>query len=199
MNAIGINTTSVRLIVIVIDTGSGVVKAGFAGDDAPRSVFPSVVGVPRYHHTMAGDTSHRFLYVGDEAQSKRGILSIKHPIENGIVKDWDIMESILQHTIYNELCIAPEENAFLFTEPALNPCYNREKLTELMFEKFNVPAMYVALQAVLALYDSGRTTGIVLVPLHYNMYLHTSGFWRWSEPYCTNLFWLLSSTFNYQN
>jgi len=148
-------------LALVVDNGTGRVKAGFGGDDAPRTVFSSVVGRPKYVQGMVG-MGQKDSYVGDQAMAKKGILHLKYPIEHGIVTNWDDTELIWHHTFYNELRVNPEEHNVLLTEAPINPKANREKMAEIMFETFNTPGMYIQVQAVLSLYASGPTTGIVL-------------------------------------
>ena len=139
--------------------GSEICKAGFTGDDAPRAVFPCVVGHPSLWCSRYGTKSS---YVGDEVLPIKSSLNIHYPIQRGVVTNWDAMETIWDHTFVNELRENPREHPVLLTEVPLNPKANREKMTQIMFETFNTPAMYVAIQPVLSLYASGRTTGIVL-------------------------------------
>ncbi|KAJ1357784.1 Actin, aortic smooth muscle [Parelaphostrongylus tenuis] len=146
---------------LVIDNGSGMCKAGFAGDDAPKAVFPSIIGRLRNQGVSVSE-NHRDLYIGSEAQSKRDALALEYPIRRGIVINWENMEKIWQHVFANDLHVSPAQHAVLLTETPLNPRENRERMTELMFESFHTPAIYVAIQAVLALFASGRTTGIVI-------------------------------------
>jgi len=145
---------------VVVDNGTGQMKAGFSGDDAPKCVFPSVVGRPRHEGVMVG--MGKDALVGDEAQCKRGIMTMKYPIDHGVVTNWDDMEKVWNHAFYEELRITPEDSAMMMTEAPLNPKANREKMTQIMFETFQTPAVYVAVQAVLSLYASGRTTGCVM-------------------------------------
>ncbi|KII96192.1 hypothetical protein PLICRDRAFT_170764 [Plicaturopsis crispa FD-325 SS-3] len=125
-----------ELAALVVDNGSGTCKVGFAGDDGPRAFFP------------------------DKAEFKRDIFALKYPIERGIVTNWDDMERIWHHT-FSELQFAQEEHPILLTEAPLTPKANKEKMTQIMFETFNAPALYIVIQAALAMYTSGRSTGTV--------------------------------------
>merc|ERR1719451_176013 len=153
---------------IVVDNGSGMMKAGCSGEDAPKVTFSSVVGYPKQKTALVG--TDKDYYIGEEAQQKRGILILKYPLEHGIVQNWDDMEKVWRHTFDNELrMVVGEENpddedccGVLLTEAPMNPKENREKMTQIMFETFNVRRFYVAIQAVLSLYASGRTTGVVV-------------------------------------
>lgn len=146
---------------VVIDVGSGLCKAGFAGDDSPRLVFPSIVGRARHSGTMVGATVQD-AFVGYEADTRRTLLSLNYPIEHGVVTAWDDLEKIWSHA-FDRLKVSPDEpRPVLLTEPPLGPKMNREKMVELMFEAFDVPAVHVGIQGVLALFSTGHSTGVVL-------------------------------------
>lgn len=145
---------------VVIDNGSGMIKAGIGGEDAPRSNFPSVVGKPRFDRVQVD--SDKELFIGNDAIARKGLLTLEYPLENGIVKNWEYMSKIWHYTYYTEIKIDPQEQPVLLTEAPLNPKKNREQMVEVFFEEFKVPAFYVFTQAVLALYASGRTTGLVV-------------------------------------
>ncbi|XP_028922218.1 actin-85C-like [Ornithorhynchus anatinus] len=152
--------TALDVPAVIFDNGSGLCKAGIAGDNVPRSVITAIVGRSKVRATML-EAGQKDYYVGEEAQSKRGVLSLNYPIDHGIVTSWDDMERIWRHVYQCELKIRASEQPVLLTEAPLNPLKNREKMTEIMFEGFSVPAMHVAVQAALALYASARTTGVV--------------------------------------
>uniref|UniRef100_A0A3P9N3G8 Actin, cytoplasmic-like n=1 Tax=Poecilia reticulata TaxID=8081 RepID=A0A3P9N3G8_POERE len=79
------------IAALVVDNGSGILKVGFAGDYAPCAVFPSIVGRPRHQGVMV-EMCQKDSFVGNKALSKRSILTLKSPIERGIITDWDDME-----------------------------------------------------------------------------------------------------------
>ena len=146
---------------IIIDNGSGMVKAGFAGDDTPKCIFPSIIGIPKYKNTMGIETEQSH-FIGNDAQKRRGILKLSYPIEHGIVNNWDDMEKIWEYTFKDQLRINSERLNVMLTEAPMNPKKNREKMMDIMFNKFSVLKSYIAIQGVLSLYSSGRTTGIIL-------------------------------------
>lgn len=153
--------TGAKMTAVVLDVGSGVCKAGFAGDDSPRVLFPSIVGRARHSGTMVGATVQDS-FVGLEADSRRTLLSLSHPIEHGVVTSWDDLEKIWQHA-FDSLKVNPEElPPVMLTEPPLSPKTNRERMVELMFEAFHSPAVHVGVQGVLALFSTGHSTGVVL-------------------------------------
>jgi len=147
---------------VVIDNGSGAIKAGFAGDQVPKYHFANYIGRPKHVRVMAGALEGE-MFIGPKAEEHRGLLSIRYPMEHGIVRDWNDMERIWQY-IYSkdQLQTFSEEHPVLLTEAPLNPRRNREKAAEIFFETFNVPALFISMQAVLSLYATGRTTGVVL-------------------------------------
>ena len=142
----------------MLDNGGVKIKAGFAGQDAPESIFSNIIGRSKY----ANSISYVESYVGDQAQAKRDILSLSYPIERGIITNWDDMEKIWEHTFQKELKTLPEEHPVLLTDHPLNPLANREKMTQLLFEKFNTVATYTAIDAILSFYANGRTSGMIL-------------------------------------
>uniref|UniRef100_A0A914DRA1 Actin n=1 Tax=Acrobeloides nanus TaxID=290746 RepID=A0A914DRA1_9BILA len=102
-------------------------------------------------------------FIGPKAQEYRGLLALKYPMEHGIVTDWNDMERVWQYIYSNDqLKTNPEEHPVLLTEAPMNPQRNRERAAEIFFETFNVPALHIQMQAVLSLYSSGRTTGVVV-------------------------------------
>ncbi|TFF85343.1 MAG: actin, cytoplasmic 2 [Promethearchaeota archaeon] len=146
---------------IVVDNGTGITKVGYSGEDQPRYVFPTTIGYPMNTGIMP-DIESRDYYIGDEIFGLKGILKLNYPLKHAIVTDWGAMEKIWYYTFYTGLRVDPAEHPIMLTEPPLNPRTNREKMAEIMFETFNVPALYVSMQAVLSLYASGRVTGLVL-------------------------------------
>ncbi|KAK1797274.1 hypothetical protein P4O66_008656, partial [Electrophorus voltai] len=160
------------------------VKCGFAGSNFPEHIFPALVGRPvirsntkvgnivikaslavQYTSTVQcnSDIHLKDLMVGDEASECRSMLEVSYPMENGIVRNWEDMLHLWDHTFGPErLNISPPECKVLLTEPPLNPMKNRQKIAEVMFETYKFHSIYIAIQAVLTLYAQGLLTGVVV-------------------------------------
>src|SRR5689334_20445467 len=114
------------------------------------------------NNSKISKTTPKDFYIGEEAQANRELLSIKYPIQRGIVTNWDDMEKIWYHTFYNQLQVAPEDHCVLLTDPPLNPKLNRENMTEIMFEKFGAKGVFISAPAVLSMQAMGRHCGLVV-------------------------------------
>jgi len=150
---------------IVSDNGSGYVKLGYGGDSFPRFVIPSIIGRPMLRASeKVGNHELKELMVGDEAAPLRSYLEIKYPLIEGQIKNWDDMECIWDYCFHQKLGLPADkkDHQILLTEPARNPVKNREKMGQIMFEKYNFGGVMFEYQALLTLMAEGNTTGAVL-------------------------------------
>eukprot|EP00127_Corallochytrium_limacisporum_P002394 Clim_evm35s119 gene=Clim_evmTU35s119 len=150
---------------IVIDNGTGYTKMGYAGNPNPQFIMPTVIGMKE--SASVGDQAQRRVarglddldfHIGDEAVENQKTYGLTYPIREGMVADWDAMEKLWEQCIFKYLRCEPEDHYFMLTEPPLNTPENREYTAEIMFESFNVPGLYIAVQAVLALAASWTTS-----------------------------------------
>lgn len=143
-----------RLPACVIDVGTGYTKMGYAGNKEPQFIMPSAIAVKetaKVGERLTRGVEDLDFYIGDEAMEQKTPYAIKYPVRHGLVEDWDLMERYLEQCIFKYLRAEPEDHFFLLTEPPLNTPENREYTAEIMFESFNVPGLYIAVQAVLSL------------------------------------------------
>eukprot|EP00401_Gymnodinium_catenatum_P052650 CAMPEP_0117469512 /NCGR_PEP_ID=MMETSP0784-20121206/6729_1 /TAXON_ID=39447 /ORGANISM="" /LENGTH=380 /DNA_ID=CAMNT_0005263553 /DNA_START=21 /DNA_END=1160 /DNA_ORIENTATION=- len=147
----------------VIDTGESSVKVGFAGDELPKCVVPSLVGSRRL-----ASLERKGLPTLDEttcglkaAGSDPLKVDIRSPISRGVVKSWEEMEILWRH-VFAECDVNPKGRPALLAEVPLCPGSLRRKTAEIFFETFNVSAISFLPQAVLAMFSTGTTTGLVL-------------------------------------
>lgn len=150
--------------VIVCDNGTGFVKVGYAGSNFPSSIFPSLVGRPIIRSTeKVDDIEVKDIMIGDDASKLRSMLEVNYPMENGIVRNWEDMLLLYDYTFGPEKMNVDTRNTrILLTEPPMNPTKNRERMIEVMFEKYQFHSVYIAIQAVLTLYAQGLITGVVV-------------------------------------
>jgi actin-related protein 3 len=146
---------------VVIDNGTGYTKMGFAKNVEPSHVVPTCVASTSGKTTTGATASAAgsrmgamddldFL-IGDDALRASGSRDVTWPIRHGTVENWEAMEKFWEASLCRHMRCDPEDHYFLLTEPPLNPPENREYTAEIMFESFNVPGLYIGVQAVLAL------------------------------------------------
>jgi len=159
---------------IVMDIGTGSIKAGFAGGSKPKVLVGTKIGRPKHTRVMPGGALEQqqqqqetasSIFVGSKLDEHRGAFLLDYPMHHGHVVrgGWNAMEHILEH-VYSKahLNAKADDHPLLLTESPLNPRANREQMAQLFFETFTTPALFVAPPAILSLYASGRTTGVVL-------------------------------------
>ncbi|XP_059055392.1 uncharacterized protein LOC131849348 [Achroia grisella] len=144
---------------VVIDNGSYSIKAGFASDNHPVSMFRTVVGRPSYLKGKYGREAYE-VFIGDNAMANLEDLELNHPVQNGRIVNWDNIERIWHHVFYKELKVAPEDRAVILTCSVTSPIAEKIKSCEVFFETLNAPALCVQSEAVLSLYGVGQTTGL---------------------------------------
>ena len=147
---------------IIIDNGSGFCKAGFGGEKEPKTIFATSIGYIKFSGCIGFANPRAEYFIGKEAEQKIGILKMEHPIENGIITNWENIEKIWKHIFNNELIVSPEEHSVLLTEVPFNSNENREKVAQIIFEHFKVPRLYIDNQSLFVANYYGKTTGIVL-------------------------------------
>ncbi|KAG9408101.1 hypothetical protein AC1031_021336 [Aphanomyces cochlioides] len=136
------------------DVGSLNAKFGYAGEDTPNVVFPSCMGVrPATNERIVGQSALNSCH--DITALPRAISTM----EDKTNYNWDVMEKLWLHA-FDELNVDPTQHAVL---TCLSPFDMHESVSymELMFEKFNVPACYVAKDAMLNAFSFGKSTALV--------------------------------------
>jgi len=177
---------------LVLDMGSYTTRAGYSGEDLPKCDFPSYVGIIEEFvdktdamdvDTRVNEPTSNKRYVFDSTSIKAATKNkVLQPfLKNGLIDDFDIFEKVFEYSFRKSLRCDPSTHPVLMSEPFNNPKAKREKLCEIMFEKFDVPGFYLAKNAVLSAFACNRTSGVVLdcgathttaVPIHDGMVLN---------------------------
>ncbi|XP_072114423.1 actin-like protein 6B isoform X2 [Mobula birostris] len=154
---------------LVFDIGSYTVRAGYAGEDCPKADFPTTVGLLNHDETSLDidgekDTKSGKTYYIDtnSLHVPREGVEVISPLKNAMIEDWDCFQAILDHTYTKHIKSEPSLHPVLMSEAPWNTRAKREKLTELMFEHYNIPAFFLCKTAVLTAFANGRSTGLVL-------------------------------------
>ena len=149
-----------EISALVLDPGSYTTRIGYAGEDTPKANIPTFCG---YYTGRKQRFKHGYYLVGDtEINTLHAEMDITNPFQDGLIIDWEANVSLWQYVFEERLRANTTEHPLLITEPAWNSQKNREKTMEVCFEKFGVPAFYLAKQPVLASYALGKHTALVV-------------------------------------
>jgi len=153
---------------LILDNGTGYIKAGYSGDDSPTTIVSNIVGYPKFSLTHC-QGRQRDYYIGNEAQNCRAVLYLKQCMKEGNVTNWENMEKVWWHLFENELRIVVGASCeqdddvvgVLMTQPINSTRDEVARMQQIMFEAFNVPRLYIPFGPQLSMYASGRTSGII--------------------------------------
>ncbi|KAJ3424892.1 actin-5c-related [Anaeramoeba flamelloides] len=137
---------------VIIDNGTGSIKAGFGGEEFPHYVFPTVVGYPKEGKK----------FIGDQLSKSKTKLKLVYPIKRGLITKWQEMEELWDYTFKQKLKVEPENARLFLTEPPLETNENREKKCQVLFETFGLNSLALNIQPVLSLYSFSKQNGVVL-------------------------------------
>ena len=153
---------------IIVDIGSGEIKAGFSGEQNPKLVFKNYFGEPKFKKVLRAfnnenqDPSEK--YIGDDCEKYMGLIKLRFPVKHGVFENEKDIFWIFNH-LYLKLGINSQEikqHPVLITEPLLNPYKNRENIARSLFDNLGVPALFFASQPILSLFSTSNTSGTVL-------------------------------------
>ncbi|KAF8341998.1 brg1-associated factor b [Cantharellus anzutake] len=149
---------------LVLDIGTSTTRAGYAGDDTPRTVFSTTYGYVKESEPLAdpGAPSNARLFIGDHVTEWRANMEVANPMKDGIIKDFTAVPSIISHAFVTKMDCSPAEHPVMVTEAPWNTPENRQRMAEILFEEFKVPAFYIANNAVLSSFASGKGTSLVI-------------------------------------
>ncbi|KAK9839450.1 hypothetical protein WJX81_002957 [Elliptochloris bilobata] len=148
---------------IVLDLGAGSVKAGYAGEDTPKAIFPSVVGCRAGPPAADGKAPQRERFVGSQALGfRRDNMEVVPALANGLYDDWELLEDLWNHAFSDRLRIDPKDHPLMLAEPSFQPREARERVVTRVFEGCSAPALFLAKNAALSSYATGRQTSLVV-------------------------------------
>ena len=153
---------------IIVDIGSGEVKAGFSGEEKPKTIFKNYFGEPKYKKVLRTfNKENQELneqYIGEDCEKFMGLIKLRFPVKHGVFEREQDILSVFNY-LYSKLGINSQEikeHPVLITEPLLNPNVNREKISYSLFDNLGVPALFFASQPILSLFSTSKTSGTVL-------------------------------------